>query len=149
MEGEIVRRFSATPMKETPEEESTLQVIPLQEKYCLCEETCNNDTVEAAKAKYYFYVNASGKEFLVCEVRVNPEKLISLEAERITDFVKRIYHSGMRVEGDKMILPPYIRDDKNEEYCIRRMTKAVLEWLIVLKGNPRVRREGKAGNDKP
>ena len=120
-----MRNFSATPVKETPEEESALQAIPLQEKNCLWEETCDNDTAEAVKAGYYFYLNASERKFLVCKVRVYPEVMKRLTAEKIHNFVERVYVAGMKLEQYYKILPEYIRADENESYCFRRMSNKI------------------------
>ena len=130
---EIVRRFSATPVKETPEEDSALQAIPLQEQYCLWIETCMNDTAEAAKAKYYLYLNGNSLAFLVCEVRVNAEFLGSIEAGKIRNFTESIYTSGMKIESVHKILPEGVRETKNEPYCFRRMSNAIGRWLYDIK----------------
>lgn len=136
MEEVIKRRFSAYPIVERDsEEDKALQAIPLQERYCLCKETWVNDTAEVGEAGYYFYLNEHNRKFLVIEVKVRPAMLAGCSAERIREYVDRIDTIGMELDSKCQILPEHIRADKNEHYCMRRLSYAVGEWLTGLRAD--------------
>ena len=135
--GEVIkRRFSAYPVLERDsEEDKALQAIPLQESKCLWKETYVNDTAEVGEAGYYFYLNEYNREFLVIEVKVRPAELAGCSAERIREYVDRIYKIGMELESEHRVLPEHIRADSNEHYCIRRLSYSVGEWLTGLQAD--------------
>ena len=127
----IMKRFSATPVKETPEEEIALQAIPLQERYSFVKLNYDGEN-DSITAEYYFYVDSKGFEYLVCELKITAEGKSQLTAEGIKKFVSKIYESGKAIESEKKILPEYIRADKNEEYCFRRMSDDIERFLTKI-----------------
>ena len=131
MERKIKRRFSAYPEIKTAEEEKALQAILLQPNYGFGKipYSAENNSITA---EYFLYVDESHREFLVCEVIVNAEKLLECDSKGIREYVEKIYDIGMNIEREKKILPDYIREDKNEEYCLRKLSYSIGGWLEMM-----------------
>lgn len=131
MERNIKRRFSVYPEIKTAEKEKALQAILLQPKYGFGKipYSAENNSITA---EYFFYVNEFHREFLVCEVIVNAENLSECDSEGIREYVEKIYDMGMNIELEREILPEHIRKDKNEEYCLRKMSYSVGAWLEAM-----------------
>lgn len=134
MEKTYKRRFCAWPVPKTPEEESALQALKLEDKYILWTENYNSGNCTIV-ATYYFYADDRRKEYLICEVIVTTEGEPLLSRQKMLQVAQGIYESGMDADKQYLILPEHIRADKNEEYCLRQLSKSVADWLKTIMEN--------------
>ena len=123
------RRFAIYPIIKDAKEDLALQQIQLREDYCLSELYPTDSNI--VQGKFYYYVNSSGVESLICEVRVLPDKYSKLSEASRQCFFNELSSEALRVEKTNKIIMEGIRTPYHAEDYIRKSRRAIMSWLAL------------------